>query len=487
MNAPLSPPNFQRLFWPVAIGLAALLATALLVDPVAAISGHASRNNNEGWNAYLQQDAMRGTPLYPSPPELVGKNYPPLSFHLIGLASRLTGNVNQTGRWVAILSLALVAALCGGLVRRFTASAPLALYTALNVVIWLAVYMPSRIGVNDPQLLAMVFSLVGFYMYIREPEKLLWLSLSAAVFTVSVFTKHNLLAFPSAVCAHLIVRKWWKGLLVWCGVVACASALVVALTRWIDGPYFFASVLIPRTRTDSLQVFTAFLTTFQAPVALAVFWSLRRGAQSLRHVMALALILSLVVGAVFAGGDGVDKNIFFDCVLVLIIVGSLLFAEYAPLLTGVSRRSFLLAALLAAPALSVALAAPQTLREERGDLLRMPARERDFDLSVALLRSRPGPALCQTLLACFDAGKPLLYDPCYTNIELHVGRIPEEELVAFVESARFRTVQLELAWGETTLKPAARWQFSAGIVDALLKRYHVEATLGGSVVLAANQ
>jgi len=154
------------------------------------------------WNAYHQGEAMQGQPLYGAPPALVGADYPPLSFHLIGLASRLTGNVNQTGRWVALLSLALVALLCGAIVRRFTGSTPLAAFAALSAVIWVAVYEPDRIGMNDPQLLGSVFSLLGLYAYLRERENRLWLCISALAFTLSVFTKHNLLAFPAAVGLH---------------------------------------------------------------------------------------------------------------------------------------------------------------------------------------------------------------------------------------------------------------------------------------------
>jgi hypothetical protein len=483
---PLSPLTVPKLFWPAAIGLAVLLAAVLLVEPLAAVFARPGINYNEGWNAYHQRQTMQGEPLYGAPPGLVGINYPPISFHLIGLASRLTGDVNRTGRWVALVSLALVAALCGAVVRRLTGSTPLAAYTALNVVVWLAVYMPNRIGMNDPQLLGTVFSVLGLYLYIREPEKRLWLCLSAAAFTVSVFTKHNLLAFPAAVGLNLMLRGRWKGLAVWGGVAACGSALVLALTRWIDGPYFFAYILAPRTRSDSLARLTDYLTMFQLPLAVALFWSLRRMGRSLTHVMALALILSHALALAFVGGDGVDRNIFFDCVFSMVVIGSLVFAEYAPMLAGVKRRGFLLAALLVAPAFGVVLAAPWALRNEWAALRRLPGRSRDFDFSVGLLRSRPGPALCQDLLLCFEAGKPFLYDPYFAYAELRAGRVGEDKLVALAENARFPSVQLNLTRDEKGLPPGARLLFTARFVDALLKRYRVEAVRDGSVVLAAN-
>jgi hypothetical protein len=480
---PFSHPNLPRLFWPVALVLSALVAALLLIGPLAGMYAHDSTNYNEGWNAYHQQETIQRKPLYGAPPGLVGNNYPPISFHLIGLASRLTGDLNQTGRWVALLSLAMVAILCGAVVRRLTGSAPLAAYTALNVVIWLAVYKPDRIGMNDPQLLGTVFSLIGLYAYVREPDKLRWLCISAVAFTISVFTKHNLLAFPVAVGLHLLLRGDRKRLLVWGGVAAGGSALILALTLWLDGPYFLAHILVPRSRTSGLTAVTDYFTMFQLPVALAVVWSLRNMGQPVSHIMELSLIVAHALAAAFVGGDGVDRNIFFDCVLGLVVVGALVFAEYAPLFAHVKNRGFLLAALLVAPAFGIVIATPEALTNNWNTLRSLPARDRDFDIAVTLLRSRPGPALCENLLLCFEAGKPFTYDPYFTNSMVNVGRVKEEELVALVESASFHTVQLYLEPDEQNLTTGKRYRFTAKFMEALLKYYRVEARLGGSVVL----
>ena len=306
----------------MALSLTGALAVVLLLAPLAKMLAHGSTNYNEGWNAYHQQEAIQGKPLYGAPPGFVCTNYPPISFHLIGLASRVAGDVNQTGRWVSLLSLLLVAILCGSIVRLCTGSAPLAAYTALSVVIWLTVYLGNRIGMNDPQLLGTVFSLFGLYVYIRHPEKLGWLSISAAAFTISVFTKHNLLAFPAAVGLHLLLGGKWKRLAVWSGVVAGGSVLLVGLTRWVDGPYFVANILMPRTQTSWLENVTDYATLFQVPLAIALVWSLRHMGRSLTHIMALVVIVANVVAVAFAGGDGVDKNIFFDSLFSLAIVGA---------------------------------------------------------------------------------------------------------------------------------------------------------------------
>lgn len=499
---PLPAVTLPRLFWPVALLLAAILAAILLLAPISRMLAHGSTNYNEGWNAYHQQEASQGKRLYGEPPKFVGNNYPPLSFHLIALASRLTGNVNQTGRWVAFLSLVLVAALCGAIVRRFTPSTPLAVYTALNVVIWLAVYKADRIGMNDPQLLGTVFSLLGLYVYIRGPEKPGWLVLSALAFTISVFTKHNLLAFPAAVGLHLLLRKLWKGVAIWGGTAALGSALLLALTQWREGPYFFAHLLAPR-RVEGWQVaVTGYATTFQLPLMIGVVWALRNRAGSMRHIMVLSLLIAHGLAFGLAGGVGVDRNIFFDSIFSLVIVGSLVFAEIAPYAAKLERRGILLAALLLAPATGIAIEIPTVLRTDWVQLKRDPyrnfafsfslqlnsvsARGRDFDFAVGVLRGRPGPALCENLLLCFEADKPFLYDPFFTMSMLQAGRVKEDELVALVENRTFRTVQLDLPPEETALGPGKHGHFTARFVDALLRHYRTEARLGDLVILIPN-
>ena len=486
--------TLPRLFWPLALLLAAIMAATLLLAPISLMLAHGSTNYNEGWNAYHQQEASQGRRLYGEPPGLVCNNYPPVSFHLIALASRLTGDMNQTGRWVAFLSLFLVAALCGAIVLRFTISTPLAVYTALSVIICLAVYKPDRIGMNDPQLLGTVFSLLGLYSYIRWPEKSGWLVLSALAFTISVFTKHNLLAFPAAVGLHLLLRRMWKGVAVWGGAVAFGSALLLALTQWKDGPYFFANLLIPRTRLGGLDQLTVFATMFQLPLAIGVVWALRDMAwSSMRHIMALSLLTSLGLALGFAGVAGVDTNIFFDSIFSLVIVGSLVFAEFAPYAAKLERRGILLVALLLAPATGIAVNIPRTLQL---DWQRRPfslhlywagVRARDFDYAVGLLRGRPGPALCEDLLLCFEAGKPFLYDPFFTMSMSKVGRVKEDDLVALVENHTFRTVQLNLSSREPALRPGERPRFTARFMDALLRHYRTEARLSDYVVLIPNE
>ena len=479
--------SLPRLFWPAILALAGLVAAVLMLSPMAAMFGHGSTCYNEGWNAFYIRDTIQGKPLYGAPPGLTGNNYPPLSFHLLGLLSRVlspTGaDLNLIGRWVALVSLAGVAVLCGAIVRRLTASTPLAAYTAFVVVVWMAVFKSDRIAMNDPQLLGTVFSLLGLYVYIRFPDRPVWLVISAAVFTASVFTKHNLLAFPAAVGLHLLWERKWRNLAIWGAAGVAGTVAMLLWTRAVDGPFFLANLLLPRTRTAWLIHLTDYAVFFPTAIVLAFVWALHQRKNSPRFVLALAFFTTNFIAAAFAGGYGVDRNIFFDPMFTLAMIGSLVFFEFAPglsaALAGGMWTALPLAALLLAPSLGILLELPFRLRLESLEFHSVARRSADLDFTVNLLRQRSGPALCEDMLVCFEAGKPLLYDPFSVNNRIKLGRLNQDSVVKLIEDRNFETVQLT----GSDLSPEERDHFSAKFMESLIRCYRVEARLSSLLVL----
>jgi hypothetical protein len=55
----------------------------------------------EAWNAYFQDAAAAGRTLYPAAEDLIGNNYPPLSFYAIGYLGALLGDNLFVGRAVS--------------------------------------------------------------------------------------------------------------------------------------------------------------------------------------------------------------------------------------------------------------------------------------------------------------------------------------------------------------------------------------------------
>jgi hypothetical protein len=263
--------------------------------------------------------------------------------------------------------------------------------------------------------------------------------------------------------------------------MAVLAAVLLALTIRIDGPYFLAHLLVPRTMNAWLYRLCQFATIFQVPLAMAIVWSLYQGRRALDNIMILSAAAALLLAAAFAGGDGVDANIFFDSIFTLIVLAALLFAQLVPVVAGLKRRGLLFTALLAAPSLGILIEAPDTLRNEWHEARSLQSRSHEFDADVALLRTRPGPALCEDLRVCFEAGKPFVYDAYFTKAQVKTRRLREADLIALVKNASFSTVQLTVD-SQESLGPRERDRFTAGFMEALLARYRI-ATQGNFSVL----
>src|SRR6266851_10098526 len=171
---------------------------ALIWFPLRRTFANVEINYNEGWNAYRAAMVASGIPLYGTPPQGFGTAtaYPPLSFHLIGLLG--TANTfTLIGRLVSLISLFTAGVFVALIVRRGGASWQIAVFSFLLYEIAIALLRPNRIGMYDPQLLGEALSTAGLYFYFRNPVSNRLLCVSAALFCLAGFTKHNLIVFPA--------------------------------------------------------------------------------------------------------------------------------------------------------------------------------------------------------------------------------------------------------------------------------------------------
>src|SRR5204862_131327 len=127
-------------------------------------------------------------------------------------------------------------------------------------------------------------------------------------------------------------------------------------------------MLMPRSITRWLANAPDYLSLFLLPLGLAAIWSWRQPRRSRWHVMVLALIVAHAFAVAFSGGYGVDRNVFFDGVLSLAMVGALVFAEYAPMVARWKWRGFALTALLTASTICVLIRMPERLRDDQVQL-----------------------------------------------------------------------------------------------------------------------
>ncbi len=478
----------------VVVALMVFTILALLQYPLRRIHSDSEVNFNEGWNAYRQAFAQQGTPLYGSPPDLLtgSTNYPPISFHLIALLS-FHGDVVTTARWLSLISLLLTGILVALIVRELGADPGIAAFSMLLYTIGITVFLPDRVGMDDPQLLAEVFTTAGLYLYLRARNSVLLLCTSAFAFCLAGFTKQNLLAFPAAVAIDLLIRSR-KRFGIWFAAMAGFAILFLGLTFAIDGRYFFDHLFVHRAYwfDQALGSMTHFyLLTFQGIMLLALVWTLCRfRAQPL---LALAFLFSNGLAFMLAGGDGVDLNIFFNGFAAAVIVCGAALAETDHLTVvlpepeksteaaAATNRAIagptLTAALMLGLFLCVAIRVPDRLREAHLLGRYMGDDDAGFRAAVDVMKATPGPALCESLLLCYRAGKPYTFDT-YTAIEeIKSHHTDIDASLPLVNSRHFAVIQLDAIPGEATGQPATifrnRSRFTTAFVDALLENYRL--------------
>jgi len=474
------------------LALMLLTVITLFQFPLRRINSPSEVNFNEGWNAYRQAFAKQGVPLYGAPPDLLtgSTNYPPVSFHLIALLSG-GGDVVKTARWVSFISLLVTGLLIALIVRELGADPTIAVYSMLLYILGITVFLPDRLGMDDPQLLAEVFTTAGLYCYLRARNRVVLLCASAFAFCLAGFTKQNLIAFPAAVAIDLLIRHR-KHFAIWLGAMAGFAALFTGLTFAIDGRYFFQHLLVHRAYSFDAglgSVTHFYLLTFQGIIVIALAWTLCRFRS--QPLLAAAFLLSNALAFALAGGDGVDLNIYFNSFAAAIMVCGVALAEIdrlaaawpsqpnpspSPGRSAVSGPA-VATALMAALLLCIAMRFPDRLREAhlKGQLLAED--DAGFRDAVDLMKSTPGPALCESLLVCYRAGKPYIFDT-YTAIEeIKSHHTDVDSTVPLIRSRHFAIVQLDALPGESTSEPAViyrtRSRFTPEFMDALLENYRL--------------
>jgi hypothetical protein len=478
----------NRVIWLAVLSLLGVLTLTALWYPVQRISQYADINYNEGWNTYRADVAAHGDRLYGLAPQFAVTNYPPLSFHFLGFLGKRVGGFTAAGRWTALASLAFLAIVMAALVRQFAGQWRLGIYAAFLFILGLAVFVPDRIAMNDPQFLGLALSFAGLYLYTRNPRSNWLLCASAIAFAISLFTKHNLLAFPAAVGLQLLFERAWKHFTIWLGVLAGMSGGLLVLTFWWDGPYFLAHLLAPRSYSimSGWGRVEPYLLDFQVLFAAAALWSVFYATASTRNLLAIAFVLAHLIGFAFAGGDGVVENVLFDALVMVVVLTAIGMGDLESKLISLRFGNLLLLLALLMPYLGIFALLPRVLFNEHQAGQAQPALDAQFRQGVAFLQGRPGPALCEDLLLCYDAGKPPFFDAFYVNSQLKIGRLREADVLAYVDGGHLPTIEIEIPAGQPLL-PVASFRFSAPVMRAILDRYRPAVRNSRFTLLVPNE
>lgn len=458
-----------RAFEPIAaaapkifVAFLSIVCFAVLWRVVATIGLHVPFDPNEGWNAYHAAAAITGHALYPDAGGYMVNNYPPLSFYIVGALGGLSHDMIVAGRYVSLFSFFAVAA---GIAQAARMTGCRERDAAIAALLFMACLLVSSdyVGMDDPQLLGHALGIAGMLLVLREPRERSAIA-GAAVLVLALFVKHNLVAQPIALAIWLFVydrRAAWR-------FIATGAALSLAgLLAFRLG---FGSNLLAHLASARIYDWTLledllgnWLVWGAVPLGVVAILTIVRNTDKAVIFCALYAAIALAFGIAFAGGAGVDTNVFFDADIALSLGCGVAFHRLSQ--QGVLWPAILALALAVPPAVGVYRASDENWYDPDYWFHPMSDDAATARADIAFLASRDGPVLCEMLSLCYWAGKPAEVDLFNTEQQFLTHARSDDELARAIRARRFSAIELD-ALNPFPLMPRIR--------AALLAAYRID-------------
>jgi hypothetical protein len=453
--------------------LAALTAfTALtLTAPVARAFYRFQIGYNEGWNLYSVQSFMHGARMYDQKFGWTTWNYPLGSLYIVGYLAKLIGDPLLAGRLAALAALLISCALAALIVKKLTRRWAPAVFAATFCLGVFSTAASGYVTMADPTLLAHPFMLAALFLYLPQNRRVP-IAAVALLFVLGGDIKHNLLAAPLAVALDLFLVSWSKALrFVLVGIVFLAATIAAGAIG--NGPYFFSHIFSPRHFSIFRTLY--FLKTYaalQIPLAASLAWSIWKLRDPKFRVISLYFLASLAIGFWFTGGSGASENMYFDNFFAMAIVAGLCvdyFWNSRPFGVGEGSLTRVAPPLLLYAGVVFAFGQSDSLNLPRY-LANLSLQQTRFSAEAAYLAAQPGSAICESLLRCYDAGKPYIYDPYNSTAMVNAGKLDAREFVDRIAERQFGAIQTTLPVNEV-LRPNDR--FPNAFLDAIDRYYRI--------------
>jgi hypothetical protein len=469
------------LYWS-GVALIGAAVAAGLARPLLTLTRFVPLDDNEGWNAFFGQIAMQGGQLYPPPGSLIVNNYPPLSFYIVGLLGRLTGDNIYAGRFVSLASMSIVAVNVYAWLRASGSAARVAWLGAGVFASFALTWAQFYAGMNDPQWLAHAIMTTGVVVIWRGNAGTRAILCGSLLILAGGWTKHLLIPLPIATTWWLM-RRSRTAFMTW---IACSSLLLAVIglgVWWLFGPVFFESLPSARAYSvhQAIQETRKTLKAFAPIIALSVLL-VPRAFRSERNEFALVYLLAAAVVAFAAsGGYGTDINMFFDLMIAASICAALSVEALWPYRLPAAARWVEFG-----PALTLLLGAYLGYQEARlmpkswAEIRNLDALESQTRSDVRLIAERGhGRASCETQDLCYWAHQQFVFDYFNFGQRLIVGKEPATECDAIFDGNRLPLLQLErnkLGYGSGQLPLACN--------AAIRRNYRTISTSMNGLVLA---
>lgn len=412
----------------------------------------------EGWNAYLQDAAASGGQLYPSANDLIGNNYPPLSFYTIGFLGKLFGDSLYVGRALSIAGLLCVAGEIFLCARILTGTIVGPVTGALWYVAIMAHNSTAYVGANDPQIAGEAIMGAALVLFLKRDGAGRSVVPALLLMVVGGFWKHNMIAIPLTAIAWLLWRDRSRA----CGPVLISAAATVSgllFCRLCFGRAFFEDLLAPRAY--GWGGILANVGHLQWCVPALVIWAVwaigNRGSTAARFTL-LHVGIGLAACILQWSGEGVSGNAEFDLLLALGIAVAVTFARMERSWFARHVRADYLRDLMVI-ALIIRLIAAD--RQETFLVFSSAAFSsyfyagaRDVAKEASEVSSIPGDVFCTNKLVCRLAGKPFVADDFKLEEMVSTGRSTQDQIETMLRErgiTRFNNARMTRVSPNTSL------------------------------------
>jgi hypothetical protein len=431
-----------------AVGLGAL-AVIYSVWPIWRALFMLELSPNEAWNAYHADHVLQGRPLYPAADDLITNNYPPLSFYLVAVLSRISSvDPAYIGRALSLLGIAVTGLAIAACVRRLGGSRLAAGVAGLWFVATAARFYEDYVGVNDPHILALATTVTALAWFLRRQDRGRAPEPAILLMAVAGFFKQTLIATPVTVLLWLLATNWRLGLrasLVGGGFAAAGLLLCVVIYGYafIHQLLFYPrefSILWPLGNLGQLQ--------FIAPAM--IIWAVWAWCD--RHVpaarfTALYIAAGLCTYLVLKLGKPIGINAQFELAAATAIGLGLAFhgmttIPLAQRLRTETIRLVILGILAVRLLLSnhtepYLVLANSDYRSQFSERAAITRREAERVANI------PGPAYCSVTMVCRWAGKAFVFDSHAADNLVATKKVTPTELQATLAAERISYVSVD--------------------------------------------
>lgn len=449
---------FRALVWFTAFAVALTLAWLACLASI-----EVPRNYNEGWNAYHALAAMNGGTLYPRAPSLFVNNYPPLSFFITGAVAKSIGDLIITGRLLSLLGT-IVASGAIFVIARALGMVWIEALFATSLFLAKLMATSDYIGINDPQMLAHALGCLGFLVVVKAPPMQRSLALGALLLTVAVFVKHMLVVQPLVLFVWLAIYDRQNAIrLALFGLFFALLGLL--LCRIATGTNLIEVLITSRSYKLEwmLQSLWDFLLVSFAPLGAGIFLLFSKDKRAV--LCGIYTLAAFCIGLGFDGGAGVGRNALFDAAIAGALSAGLL-VHFLRARTPWAAMLFAFACLVPTGVAVLQKAEPSWLTHEHW-LRPMNTEAATARSDIALIRQRPGPALCEKLSLCFWAGKAPQLDAFNWIEAVRAHKRNEADLIRLIDAHYFSTM-------EVGIKP--RLDTLPAVKAAITRNYRVYKT-----------